>query len=262
MLHAHSLLNNSPKQQRVAAYQQHKKIELVPETFGISSSTAGGAIELSSNPSSFEFLKQVQFNIMYLGPERRKKIGMKEKPRIPVWNSFKHKTNEGNEIIERENVTTALAIEDAENFIKSYDAVYEDNESRNLNDKNLDLIDNCKVLISCSFNYGNQDEQSLIAQSLIGALFPSSLYLIVDKNMELQPKLLREFSKFSNLSEEDGARQVLVVFGDPRQAKRLCGRTQRVIKLPDPSLLGRTASYLLVRGITRILLDGSLYSLD
>jgi hypothetical protein len=51
------------------------------------------------------------------------------------------------------------------------------------------------------------------------------------------------------------------VFANPRQAKRQCGRSQRVIKLPDARVLERTASYLLAQGISRVVIEGALYSL-
>ena len=47
-----------------------------------------------------------------------------------------------------------------------------------------------------------------------------------------------------------------------RQAKRQCGRSQRVIKVPDTAVFQRTSSYLLARGITRLVLDGTLLALD
>jgi hypothetical protein len=52
-----------------------------------------------------------------------------------------------------------------------------------------------------------------------------------------------------------------MVFVNPRQAKRHCGRTQRVIKIPDPAVLNRTAPYLLAQGISRVVIEGALFAL-
>lgn len=53
-----------------------------------------------------------------------------------------------------------------------------------------------------------------------------------------------------------------MLFTNPREAKRQCGRTQRVIPVPEPRLLERTAPYLVSQGITRLVLEGgALYSL-
>ncbi len=98
-------------------------------------------------------------------------------------------------------------------------------------------------------------------QALIEAELPGSAYLLVDKTVELQPTPLRDCSDLGPLPEEEADRQALQVYLNPRQAKRHCGRSQRVIKLPDLSVLQRTAPYLLAQGISRVVIEGSLYSL-
>jgi hypothetical protein len=54
----------------------------------------------------------------------------------------------------------------------------------------------------------------------------------------------------------------LCLFVSPRAAKRQCGRSQRVIKVPDMAVFQRTSSFLLARGITRLVVDGTLIALD
>ncbi|MFN6339879.1 MAG: hypothetical protein ACK41W_14290, partial [Cyanobacteriota bacterium] len=93
------------------------------------------------------------------------------------------------------------------------------------------------------------------------AHLPSCAYLLVDKTVELQARPLAEMPELGRLPSEEQQRQALVLFTNPRQAKRQCGRTQRVIKLPDPALLGRTAPYLLAQGISRVVIEGALYAL-
>lgn len=93
------------------------------------------------------------------------------------------------------------------------------------------------------------------------AALPTSAFLLVDKTVELQARRLRELPELGRLAEDELDRQALVVFVNPRQAKRQCGRTQRVIPLPDPSLLERTAPYLVAQGITRLVIEGALYAL-
>jgi hypothetical protein len=90
---------------------------------------------------------------------------------------------------------------------------------------------------------------------------PSCAYLLVDKTVELQAKPLGDIPELGRLPSEELQRQALVLFTNPRQAKRHCGRTQRVIKLPDLALLGRTAPYLLAQGISRVVIEGTLYAL-
>jgi hypothetical protein len=98
-------------------------------------------------------------------------------------------------------------------------------------------------------------------QPLATAALPSSAYMLVDKTVELQARPLSEFPELGRLPAAELERQALVVFLNPRQAKRHCGRTQRVIKLPDLKVFELTAPYLLAQGISRVVIEGSLYAL-
>jgi len=98
-------------------------------------------------------------------------------------------------------------------------------------------------------------------QELVASLLPDSLYMLVDKTVELQARPLRDFTELGQLPPEEQERQALQLFANPRQAKRQCGRSQRVIKMPDPALLVRRASYLQIKGISRLVVEGSLYAL-
>jgi hypothetical protein len=98
-------------------------------------------------------------------------------------------------------------------------------------------------------------------QPLASAALPSSAYMLVDKTVELQARPLSEFPELGRLPATELERQALVVFLNPRQAKRQCGRTQRVIKLPDLKVFELTAPYLLAQGISRVVIEGSLYAL-
>ena len=96
---------------------------------------------------------------------------------------------------------------------------------------------------------------------LASAGFNGGVYMLVDKTVELQPRPLSEFSELGALPADEAERQAISVFINPREAKRQCGRSQRVIKMPDPRLLERTAPYLLAQGISRVVVEGSLYAL-
>lgn len=93
------------------------------------------------------------------------------------------------------------------------------------------------------------------------AELPTSAYMLVDKTVELEARPLRDFLDLGTLPPEEEERRALMLFANPRKAKQLCGRSQRVIKLPDPWVLHRTARYLVAQGITRVVVEGSLYAL-
>ena len=99
-------------------------------------------------------------------------------------------------------------------------------------------------------------------QPLADARLPESAYLLVDKTVELQARPLSDFPELGLLDPDELERQALVVYLNPRQAKRQCGRSQRVIKIPDLAVLERTSRFLLSQGISRLVIEGSLYSLS
>lgn len=90
---------------------------------------------------------------------------------------------------------------------------------------------------------------------------PTSAYMLVDKTVELQARPLGEIPELGRLESAELELQALVLYSNPRQAKRHCGRTQRVIKVPDLGVLERTAPYLLRQGICRVVVEGALYAL-
>ena len=115
-------------------------------------------------------------------------------------------------------------------------------------------------LVADSVAFNNRP--TVQCQPLLPGLLPSSVYMLVDKTVELDARPLKEFSELGLLADDDQDRRALCLFANPRSAKRQCGRSQRVIKVPDTSVFELTTSYLLARGITRLVLEGSLIALD
>jgi hypothetical protein len=105
------------------------------------------------------------------------------------------------------------------------------------------------------------DHTEIRPRPLTAADLPGSAYMLVDKTVELQARPLSEFTELGRLPPDEQQRQALMVFVNPRQAKRLCGRSQRVIKIPDTTVLSRTAPYLLAQGISRLVVEGALFAL-
>ena len=99
-------------------------------------------------------------------------------------------------------------------------------------------------------------------QPLSPGVLPDSVYMLVDKVVELDARPLRDSPELGPLDTADQDRQGLFLFANPRAAKRQCGRSQRVIKVPDTAVFERTSSYLLKRGITRLVREGTVVALD
>ena len=104
--------------------------------------------------------------------------------------------------------------------------------------------------------------QEVPCQPFEAGVLPDSVYMLVDKTVELDPRPLSEFPELGVADPDEQALQALCLFTSPRTAKRQCGRSQRVIKVPDTQVFAITTRHLVARGITRLLVEGALYALD
>ena len=90
---------------------------------------------------------------------------------------------------------------------------------------------------------------------------PKVVYMVIDKNTELETKLLKEFPEWQFLSEEDLNRKTIKIYSDIKNAKRDCNKEQKVIKIPNTNVFKITAKILLSKGISRIINDEVLISI-
>ncbi len=94
------------------------------------------------------------------------------------------------------------------------------------------------------------------------AKLPRTCYIIIDRAAELITRPLKAFSELGEVPEADVDERTLPIFENHRVAKRFVNRrTQRIVKLPDAQLLRKTSTYLMDKGITRLLLSGQIYTL-
>lgn len=91
---------------------------------------------------------------------------------------------------------------------------------------------------------------------------PESVYMLVDKKVELEFKPISEFPEWSFLPESELERNAIFLFLNQRSAKRSCSRNQRVIKIPNTNVFQFSKSYLIAKGITRLVLDDFIIALD
>ena len=93
------------------------------------------------------------------------------------------------------------------------------------------------------------------------ASLPKICYLVIDRAAELITRPLKAFGELGQIPPEEIREKTLPVFDNHRVAGRFATRHQRVFKIPDGKMLQKTAPYLQAKGITRLLIDGQVYSL-
>ena len=94
------------------------------------------------------------------------------------------------------------------------------------------------------------------------ASLPKTCYLVVDRAAELIARPLKDFGDLGQIPQEEVLEKTLPIFDNHRVARRFSNRAQRVIKVPDGKMLQKVGEHLKAKGITRLLIDGQVYSLS
>ncbi len=90
---------------------------------------------------------------------------------------------------------------------------------------------------------------------------PKVVYMVVDKQIELETKLLKDYAVWSFLPEKDLNRNTIEIFFEIKVAKRFSNKDQKVIKVPNSDVLRVAAPILVSKGISRIVSSETLIAL-
>ncbi|WP_414564083.1 MULTISPECIES: transposase [unclassified Anabaena] len=97
---------------------------------------------------------------------------------------------------------------------------------------------------------------------LSAAQLPKTCYLVIDRSSELITRPLKDFGDLGQIPNLETLQKTLPVFDNHRVAKRFSTKRDRVIKVPDSKMLHKASTHLQAKGITRLLIDGQVYSLS
>jgi len=254
-------LTDSQKIEIVARYRAGEVSAELAEAYGCSTNTVSRVVKAGLEPAEYEQLKQQRIRPLKVSQEQPALEPAAPEQAAPELAAPELAPSEPepleSEAPELELPDPAgddedhavLAIDDADDF---------GDDANELDFADDDLADQFVAVPLLLVDHVGEPAQ---CQPLADAPLPASVYMLVDKTVELQAKPLKEFPELGQLPDGEEERQALMVFANPRQAKRHCGRTQRVIKVPDTRILERTAPYLIAQGISRVVMEGSLYSL-
>ena len=230
-------LSDSEKQDLVGRYKAGESTSALAEAFGCSPNTVSRTVKALLPADAYAALKA----------SRQKGLATPPTPTVTQ--------PEEPEVEPLKEDDSSLALDDADDF-------GEDSEEELAEDDDNGSVETFTELVPL-LGVGDLNDRPLNqAQPFSVDLLPDSAYMLVDKVVELDARPLKEFPELGLLDDAEQERQGLCLFASPRAAKRQCGRSQRVIKVPDTAVFQRTSSYLLARGITRLVLDGTLIALD
>ena len=261
-------LTDSQKSELVARYRDGAASQELADAYGCSLNTVTRVVKATLTSSDYEQLKQQRVKGGSKSPQAKEPAPDAAEPEVPEVPALKPVVVEVE--IQRElasepdlalEAPVVLAIADADDFADDGDGDDLEGVDAEIDDADGDSDDFVEQFLAVPIALMGHSFQPVLCQPLGDAALPASVYMLVDKTVELQAKPLSDFPELGQLPAEEEGRQALMVFANPRQAKRHCGRTQRVIKVPDTRILERTAPYLVAQGITRVVMEGSLYSL-
>ena len=241
-------LSDSDKQELVGRYKSGESTVALAEAFGCSPNTVTRTVKALLPAEAYAALK----------------ASRQRAPVAPPCASTSNGLEVSTEAIEvaplETDAESSLALEDAEDFGDDADVDESDSDT----DPAFELAeaDPFLELIPLTPDRPLEDHPEVAAIPLSVDVLPTSAYMLVDKLVELDARPLRDFPDMGALSTAEQDLKGVYLYASPRAAKRQCSRHQRVIKVPDTEVFVRTSSFLLARGITRLVLDGTLIALD
>lgn len=269
-------LSDSQKQELVVQYRAGVASSALAKAFGCSVNTVSRTVKALLSPDEYEALKKQRGRGG--AAQARLPLAVTEEPapasaepssderaeaptataeRAPEPEPAEPGTAPAELAEEPIDEPSSLALDDADDF-GSEDP--EDEELSGLTDD--DGESEAFVAIAPLSVAGDLDSNSpCVSKPLVVSDLPGSLYLLVDREVELKGTLVKDFSELGAVAAEEENQKAIALFANPRQAKRQCGRSQRVIKVPDTGVFERTAPFILAQGISRLVLEGTLYAL-
>ncbi len=126
---------------------------------------------------------------------------------------------------------------------------------------NFAPIDSFFEIAPIDYEMDNSQRKELSSIPLSQVDFPKVVYMIVDKKIELEIKLLKDFPEWEFLPHYDLNRKTIEIFFDLNLAKRSCNKEQKVLKVPNTDVFRITAPKLKEKGISRIVCAENLIAL-
>ena len=265
-------LSDSEKQDLVGRYKAGESTAALAEAFGCSSNTVSRTVKALLPPEAYAALKAsrqkggtvvavaqplLEIPLLEIPPLEVASNSSTDAEPISIANASSEEDDKPESSVEEFTTeeSSTLALDDAADFAEELD----DQGPGVEQPVHMDVFTELVPLIGVA---GLSGSAPIETQPLSPGVLPGSVYMLVDKVVELDARPLRDFPELGALDSVDQDRQGLFLFSNPRAAKRQCGRSQRVIKVPDTTVFERTSSYLLKRGITRLVMEGTVVALD
>ena len=133
--------------------------------------------------------------------------------------------------------------------------------NENITASNFAPFDAFFEIAPLDYEIDSSSRKELSSVSISEVDFPKIAYLVVNKKIELEIKLLKDFPEWHFLPNGDLNRKTIEIFFDLNLAKRSCNKEQKVLKVPNTDVFRIAAPVLLNKGISRIVCAENLIAL-
>ena len=133
--------------------------------------------------------------------------------------------------------------------------------NKNITASNFTPIDSFFEIAPLDYEVDSLPRKELSSIPISEVDFPKVVFLVVDKKIELEVKLLKDFPEWEFLPDYDLNRKTIEIFFDLNLAKRSCKKEQKVLKVPNTDVFRITAPILIEKGISRIVCEENLIAL-
>jgi hypothetical protein len=160
-----------------------------------------------------------------------------------------------------ENQTDLLIEKNSDNEKFKNDSNYPNLLNENIAVSNFAPTDSFFEIAPIDYEMDNSSRKELSSVPLSEVDFPKVVYMIVDKKIELEIKLLKDFPEWQFLPQDDLSRKTIEIFFDINLAKRSCNKEQKVLKIPNTDVFRIASPVLIAKGISRIVCAENLIAL-
>jgi len=133
--------------------------------------------------------------------------------------------------------------------------------NKNKTAANFAPIDSFFEIAPLDYDMDDSSRKELSSVPISEIDFPKVVYMVVDKKIELEIKLLKDFPEWNFLPQDDLSRKAIEIFFDLNLAKRSCNKEQKVLKVPNTNVFRIASPLLVAKGISRIVCAENLIAL-
>ena len=151
-----------------------------------------------------------------------------------------------------------------EKEIKKNDLIensYQSKISDNKKEEDFSYMNQLIEIAPLDYQIENVTQKDLSSVPISEVDLPKTVFMVVDKKIELETKYLKDYPDWEFLSQDELNRRTIQIFEDLKNAKRICTKDQKVIKVPNTNVFSIVAPLLVSRGISRIVTEDKLIAL-